>query len=54
MKLIMAQANLTLRGGAERVVLKIAQHYKAKIYTAEYDPNKTFGELQGRGRRSGR
>lgn len=42
MKLILAQANLTLKGGAERVVLKIAQHYKAKIYTAEYDPNKTF------------
>lgn len=42
MKLILAQANLTLKGGAERVVLKIAQHYRAKIYTAEYDPKKTF------------
>lgn len=40
----MTQSNLTLRGGAERVVLKIAQHYKAKIYTAEYDPKRTFEE----------
>ncbi len=38
----MVQANLTLKGGAERIVLKIAQHYKAKIYVAEYDPAKTF------------
>lgn len=42
MKLIMTQANLTLKGGAERVVLKIAKHYKAKIYTAEYDQKNTF------------
>ncbi len=42
LKLIIAQANLTLKGGAERVVLKIAQHYKAKIYTAEYDAKNTF------------
>ncbi len=36
------QSNLTLKGGAERVILKIAQHYKAKIYTAEYEKDKTF------------
>ena len=42
MKLIIAQANLTLKGGAERVVLKIAQHYNAKIYTAEYRPEGSF------------
>jgi glycosyltransferase involved in cell wall biosynthesis len=42
MKLVITQANLTLKGGAERVLLKIAQHYDAKIYTAEYDPAKTF------------
>lgn len=42
----MAQANLTLKGGAERVVLKIAQHYKAKIYVAEYDPSKTFEDFK--------
>jgi glycosyltransferase involved in cell wall biosynthesis len=38
----MTQSNLTLRGGAERVVLKIAQHYDAKIYTAEYDRDNTY------------
>ncbi len=42
MKLVMAQSNLTLMGGAERVLLKIAQHYNAKIYTAEYDRRSTF------------
>jgi glycosyltransferase involved in cell wall biosynthesis len=42
MKLAMAQSNLTLKGGGERVVLKIAQHYKAPIYVAEYDPSNTF------------
>jgi glycosyltransferase involved in cell wall biosynthesis len=45
MKLVLAQSNLTLKGGAERVVLKIAQHYKAKIYVAEYDREKTFEEF---------
>ncbi len=42
----MAQSNLTLKGGAERVVLKIAQHYKASIYTIEYDKDKTFEEFK--------
>jgi glycosyltransferase involved in cell wall biosynthesis len=46
LKLVITQSNLTLKGGAERVVLKIAQHYKAKIYTAEYDPEKTFEEFK--------
>jgi len=46
LKLIITQSNLTLKGGAERVVLKIAQHYKAKIYTAEYDPYNTFEEFK--------
>jgi glycosyltransferase involved in cell wall biosynthesis len=45
MRLVLTQANLTLKGGAERVVLKIAQHYKAKIYVAEYDKERTFGEF---------
>ncbi|MDE1856764.1 MAG: glycosyltransferase [Candidatus Micrarchaeota archaeon] len=42
MKLVITQSNLTLKGGAEAVLLKIAQRYKAKIYTAEYDPKGTF------------
>jgi glycosyltransferase involved in cell wall biosynthesis len=46
LKLIIAQSNLTLKGGAERVVLKIAQHYDASIYTVEYDKGKTFDEFK--------
>lgn len=42
MKLAITQSNLTLKGGGERVVLKIAQHYKAPIYVAEYEPSNTF------------
>ncbi|MDE1860279.1 MAG: glycosyltransferase [Candidatus Micrarchaeota archaeon] len=42
MKLIVLQPYLNLRGGVERVILKIAQHYRAKIYTLEYDPKTTF------------
>ena len=45
MKLLLTQANLTLMGGAERILLKIAQHYDAKIYTAEYDKKSTFPEF---------
>ncbi len=45
-KLAMAQANLTIRGGAERVVLKIAEHYNATIYTAEYKKDSTFEEFK--------
>ncbi len=47
MKLLIAQSNLTLKGGAERVLLKIAQRYDAKIYTAEYDREATFPEFSG-------
>ncbi len=47
MKLIITQSNLTLRGGAERVLLKIAQHYDATIYTTEYDRKGTFEEFGG-------
>ncbi|MCL4404641.1 MAG: glycosyltransferase [Candidatus Marsarchaeota archaeon] len=45
MKVLIAQANLTLKGGAEKVVLKVAQHYKSKVITAEYDPEATFPEF---------
>jgi len=46
LKLVIAQANLVLKGGAERIVLNLAQHYKAKIYTAEYAENSTFSEFK--------
>ncbi len=42
MKLLIAQHNLNERGGAERVILRIAQRHKAKIYTLGYEPNSTF------------
>ncbi len=32
-------------GGVDRVILKIAQHYDAKIYTLEYDKSKAFPEF---------
>ncbi len=40
--MIVAQPYLNLMGGAEKVVLNIAQHYDAKIYTLEYKPSTTF------------
>lgn len=45
MDVLITQANLTLKGGAERIILEIAQHYNAKIYTAEFDKKKTFSEF---------
>ena len=45
LKIAITQSNLTLRGGAERVVLKVAQHYRAPIYVAEYDREGTFDEF---------
>ncbi len=39
------QPYLNLRGGAERVILKIAQHYDAKIYTTEFSKETTFPEF---------
>jgi len=46
MKMIIAQPYLNLMGGAERVILKIAQHYDAKIYTLEYNKKSTFEEFK--------
>ncbi len=44
--MLITQANLNFMGGAEKVVLRIAEHYKAKIYTAEYDKRSTFEEFE--------
>ena len=41
----MAQSNLTLMGGAELTILKIAEKYNPVIYTAEYNKNKTYKEF---------
>jgi len=45
MRLVLAQPYLTMKGGAERVILRIAQKYKAPIYTLEYDKSSTFPEF---------
>ncbi len=46
MKLVVCHPFLYVRGGAERVVLKVAQHFNAKIYCALYEPEKTFPEFK--------
>ncbi len=46
MKLLITQHNINERGGAEKVILKIAQKYKATIYTLGYDPKGTFEEFK--------
>jgi glycosyltransferase involved in cell wall biosynthesis len=42
MKLLITQHNINERGGAEKVILKIAQKYDATIYTLGYDQKGTF------------
>ncbi len=46
MKLIIAEHNLNERGGAEKVILKIAQKYDAPIYTLGYKKDGTFPEFK--------
>ena len=42
MKLLIIQPYLNIKGGVERVILEIAKHYNATIYTTEYDKAATF------------
>jgi glycosyltransferase involved in cell wall biosynthesis len=44
-KLAVAHPFLHTKGGAEKVVLKIAQHFGAKIFCTEYDAAKTYPEF---------
>ncbi|MGI0133609.1 MAG: hypothetical protein ACREBW_01450, partial [Candidatus Micrarchaeaceae archaeon] len=46
MKLVITQNALNEKGGAERVILKIAQKYDAKIYTLNYNKEGTFEEFK--------
>ncbi len=46
MRLLITQHNINERGGAEQVILKIAQKYDATIYTLGYDPKGTFEEFK--------
>ncbi len=45
MKLLIAQPYLSLRGGVDRVILKIAERYNAPIYTLEYNKKEAFPEF---------
>jgi glycosyltransferase involved in cell wall biosynthesis len=45
MKVILANNAIEERGGAERVMLKIAKHYDAKIITCRYDMDSSFPEF---------
>ncbi len=42
MRLVIATNFLTTKGGLERVVLKIAEHFDARIHCVSYDPEGTF------------
>ncbi len=44
--MLLAQSNLTLMGGAELTILKIAERYNPIIYTAEYNKAKTYKEFK--------
>jgi glycosyltransferase involved in cell wall biosynthesis len=46
MRLLIAQHNINERGGAEKVILKIAQKYDATIYTLGYNKEDTFQEFK--------
>ncbi len=46
MRLLIAQHNINERGGAEKVILKIAQRYDATIYTLGYNKEGTFEEFK--------
>lgn len=45
MKLLILQPYLNIKGGAERVILEMAKHYKAPILTLEYDKKLTYPEF---------
>jgi glycosyltransferase involved in cell wall biosynthesis len=42
MRITILTPSLDVQGGATRKILKIAQHFDARIYTLDYDPEKTF------------
>jgi glycosyltransferase involved in cell wall biosynthesis len=45
MKIAICHNHLGERGGAERLVLYLAKHYNADIFTSFVEPEKTYGEL---------
>lgn len=47
MRLAICHDLLSVRGGAERVVLTMARAFGAEVFTLLYDPSKTFEEARG-------
>lgn len=46
MRLVIVTPFLEARGGMERVVLKLAEHFDARVHTLYYDPERTFEEFK--------
>jgi len=46
MDMIIVHPWLDMKGGAEKIILEIAKHYNAKIYTIKYDKKKTFSKFK--------
>lgn len=45
MKMVLVTPFIETRGGVDRVVLKIAKHFNAKIFCVRYNPDSTFKEF---------
>lgn len=46
LRMVIVTPFLEARGGMERVVLKLAQHFDARVHTLYYDPEHTFEEFK--------
>jgi len=44
-KVIILQPTISSKGGLERVIIAIAKHYNATIYTADFDKDKTYPDF---------
>jgi len=44
-KVIILQPAIFMKGGVERVILAMAKHYNATIYTVDFDKNKTYPDF---------
>jgi len=46
MRLVLVTPFLETRGGLDRVILKIAEHFDARIHCIRYDPQNSFSEFE--------
>ncbi|GEM_PF-2324133 len=46
MRLVLVTPFLETRGGLDRVILKIAEHFDARIHCIRYDPENSFSEFE--------